>query len=78
MLTIFIIIVAIMVFIVGIVSPYLSGKIQRKTHHKTNKLKQASDWLWDPLTWWAKITLEFIRKAIIKSSDKGKKTRRKL
>lgn len=78
MLTILIVFAIIIVFFVSIIFPHLSGKIQHKTHQKINWLKQISDWLWDPLTWWAHITLEFIKKVIVKSSQKGKNTRRKL
>jgi len=78
MTTLFITFAVIAVFITAIISPHLGGKIQNKTNHKTGWLKYYSNWLWDPLEWWAKISLEFSRKAIVKASKWGKKTRKKL
>lgn len=66
------------VFIIGVVSPHLAGKIQRKTDNKASWLKRMSNWLWDPLTWWAKNSIELTRRTIKKVAEWGKKTRRKL
>ena len=72
------IVAVVVVFVIGVVSPHLAGKIQRKTDTKAGWLKRMSNWLWDPLTWWAKNTIEFTRKTIKKVAEWGKKTRRKL
>lgn len=68
----------IVVFIVAVVSPHAGGKIKRKTNQKASRLKRLSNWLWDPLTWWSKTSLEFSRKTIAKTAIWGKKLRRKL
>lgn len=73
-----IILIVVLVFVIGIVSPHVAGKIQKKTDDEAGWLKRCSNWLWDPLTWWAKNSIEFTRKAIVKTASWGKKTRRKL
>jgi hypothetical protein len=67
----------VVVFIIGLVSPHAAGKIQRKTDKEAGWLKRLSNWLWDPITWWAKKSIEFSRRAINKSAEWGKATRRK-
>ena len=64
------------VFIAAIVSPHAAGKIQRKTNEKAGQLKIMSNWLWDPLTWWAKHSIEFNRKVIGKIVRWGSRIRR--
>ena len=78
MTTILLVVVGIVLFFIGIVSPHLAGKIQNKTNEEAGWLKRLSNWLWDPLTWWAKKSIEFTRKAIVKIAQWGKKTRRKI
>lgn len=78
MTSLLLILAGIVLFIIGIVSPHAAGKIERKTDKKAGMLKRMSNWLWDPLTWWAKSTVEFTRKAIKYISELGKKVRRKL
>lgn len=73
-----IVVVAVIIFIIGIVSPHLAGKIQRKTDSKAGWLKRCANWLWDPLTWWAKNSIEFTRKAIVKVAEWGKEVHTKL
>lgn len=73
-----IVLIAVVVFVIAVVSPHMAGKIQRKTDNKASWLKRLSNWLWDPLTWWAKNSIEFTRKAIKKLAEWGKKTRKKL
>ncbi len=69
--------VLIVVFVIGIVSPHTAGKIQRKTDDKTHWLKRMANWLWDPIAWWTKSSLEVSRNTIVKVAELGKKTRRK-
>ena len=73
-----ILLVVIVVFVVGVVSPHVAGKIQRKTDSKAGLLKRCANWLWDPLTLWAKNTIEFTRKSIVVVAEWGKKTRAKV
>ena len=77
MLNVLLVVVLIAIFVTGIVSPHTAGKIQRKTDNKTYWLKRMANWLWDPIAWWAKSSLEVSRKAIVKVAAWGKKTRRK-
>lgn len=72
------VLIVVVVFVIGIVSPHLAGKIQKRTNDKAGWLKRCANWLWDPLTWWAKNTVEFTRKSIVKVAEWGKKTRRKV
>jgi hypothetical protein len=78
MTTILLILTLIALFVVGLVSPHLAGKIQRKTDEEAGWLKRLSNWFWDPITYWVKKSIEFNRKAIDKVATLGKKTRRKL
>lgn len=71
-------IISILLFVIGVVSPHAAGKVQRKTDKKATYLKKISNWLWDPLTWWAQTIVDTSRKIILKSTEWGKKTRRKL
>ena len=73
-----IIFVVIIVFVVGVVSPHMAGKIQRKTEAKSGWLKHMANWLWDPLTWWTKNSIEFTRKTVVRVAEWGKKTRTKI
>lgn len=77
MTSIILVLVGIVIFIIGIICPHLAGKIQRKTDNKASRLKRLSNWLWDPLTWWAKSSIEFTRKSINVIADWGKRTRYK-
>jgi hypothetical protein len=77
MTTIIIILAVVVVFIIGIISPHLGGKIQHKTNREAHWLERCSNWLWDPLAWWAKGSLELSRKIIVKATALGKKTRKK-
>lgn len=76
--TIIVIVVGFILFFVAIVSPHMARKVQHRTDQEANLLKRLSNWLWDPLTWWAKVSLEFTRKSIVKIAAWGKKTRKKL
>jgi len=78
MATIILVIVGVILFLVGVISPYRAGKIQRKTDKEAAWLKRMSNWFWDPIAWWSKKTIEFTRKALNKIAGWGKKTRRKL
>lgn len=78
MASILVLIVGTVVFLVAVISPHAAGKIQQKTNEKSGILKRAADWFWDPLTWLAKSSIEFVRRALIKLAKWGKKTRRKL
>lgn len=78
MTNIILVVAAVVIFIIGVICPHLAGKIQRKTDKEASLLKRLSNWLWDPLTWWAKNSIEFTRKAIVKIADWGKKTNKKL
>ena len=78
MTNIAIVLAVIVVFVIGIVSPHMAGKIQKKTDNKAGWLKRCANWLWDPLTWWAKNSIEFVRKVVVKVTEWGKKTRGKL
>lgn len=71
------VILGIVVFLIAVVSPHLAGKIQHKTNEKAGTLKRIANWFWDPLTWIAKSSIEFMRKSLIKLAKWGKKTRRK-
>lgn len=77
MTTILLVVVGIILFFVGIISPHLAGQIQNKTNKEAGWLKRLSNWLWDPLTWWTKKSIEFTRNAIVKIAAWGKKTRQK-
>lgn len=77
MTNIILVVVLIMVFLIGIVSPHTAGKLQRKTDNKAHWLKRMANWFWDPIAWWAKNSLEVSRKTIVKVAEWGKKTRRK-
>lgn len=78
MSNIFLVAVVIVIFAIGVVSPHMAGKIQRNTDNKAGWLKRMSNWLWDPLTWWAKNTIEFTRKAIKVVAQWGKRVRWRL
>lgn len=69
---------AVILFIVGIVSPHAAGKVQYETDKEAGWLKRVSNWCWDPITWWAKNTVETSRKFIKTVAQWGKRTRRKL
>lgn len=75
MTNIILVVVVLAIFIVGIVSPHMAGKIQKKTDNKAGWLKRMSNWLWDPLTWWAKNSIEATRKSIKVVAQWGKKVR---
>jgi hypothetical protein len=70
--------IGIILFLIGVISPHLAGKIQRKTDEKASRLKRLSNWFWDPITWWAKKTIESTRKILVKITEWGKKIRRKI
>lgn len=78
MANILIVIGAIALFITAVISPRLAGKIEHKTNKKASWLKRLADWFWDPITWWAKKSIEMTRKILITIAEWGKKTRRKL
>lgn len=78
MTTLIIIFGVIIVFIIGFISPHLAGKIEQKTDEKASVLKRAINWLWDPLLWWAKKSIDCNRGLIKKSAESGKKTRKKI
>ena len=78
MTTLLLLVVGIVIFIVAVVSPHMGGKIQHETNKESSWLKRTSNWLWDPLAWWAKKSVEFTRKVIVKITAWGKKLRRKL
>lgn len=65
------------VLVVAVISPHLAGKIQRRTNEKASYLKRVANWLWNPLTWIAKSSIEVMRKIIILFGSWGKKVRRK-
>ena len=69
---------AIVLFVIGVVSPHAAGKLERKTDREASWLKRMSNWLWDPLTWWAKKSIEMTRKIIKQVAEWGRKTRGKL
>lgn len=69
---------AVVLFIVGIVSPHAAGKIQYKTDKEAGWLKRISNWFWDPITWLSKQSIETTRKIIKKVAQWGKKTRKHL
>ncbi|QHN42990.1 hypothetical protein GII36_03970 [Candidatus Mycosynbacter amalyticus] len=73
-----VILVAVILFIVGIISPHAAGKVQYKTDVEAGWLKRTSEWLWDPVTWWAKGSIEMSRKIIKYVAQWGRKTRKKL
>lgn len=75
---IILIVAAIVLFFVALLSPRMGGKIERKANNKASWLKRLANWFWDPITWWAKKSIEFTRKAIVIITEWGKKTRRKL
>jgi hypothetical protein len=75
--TIIVVIAGILVFLIAVISPHLAGKIQYKTNEEAGTLKRIANWFWDPLTWITKSSIEFMRKALIKLAQWGKKTRRK-
>lgn len=68
----------IVIFFVGIISPHAAGKLQYKADVEAGWLKRISDWFWDPITWWAKGTVEMTRKIIKHVAQWGRKTRKKL
>lgn len=78
MTTIFLVFAAVIIFFVGLISPHMAGKLQKKTDKEAGVLKRWSNWLWDPITWWFKKTVEFTRKAIDKPAGLGKKTNKKM
>jgi hypothetical protein len=78
MTTIVLVFVVMVLFVIAVISPHAAGKIQRKTDEEADWLKRISNWLWDPLTWWTKKSIEMTRKIIIKVTSLGKKTHRKL
>jgi len=75
MSNVFLVVVVMAIFVIGVLSPHLAGKIQRKTNSKASWLKRVSNWLWDPLTWWIKSSIEFTRKAINIVAQWGKSVR---
>jgi hypothetical protein len=75
---ILIIVALIVVFFIGVISPRLAGKIQRKTDEKAGWLKRMANWLWDPITWWAKKSIELTRKLIKKDAQAGKETHKEV
>jgi uncharacterized membrane protein (DUF441 family) len=78
MTTILLVLIGVIIFFIGIISPHTAGKIQRKTDEKASWLKRLSNWFWDPITWWTKKSIEFTRKAVVKIAQWGKRTRRKI
>jgi hypothetical protein len=78
MTTIFLIFAGVVLFFIGLISPYLAGKIQRKTDEKAGWLKRLSNWFWDPITWWAKKSIELTRKLIKKDAQAGKDTHKEV
>lgn len=78
MTTLFFIIGLVVLFVVGVVSPHAAGKIQRKADKEAGWLKRLANWLWDPVTWWVKLSIDSSRKAIKKAAGWGKKTHRKM
>lgn len=74
MTTILLSFILVALFFVGLICPHLAGKIQRKTDNKAGWLKRMANWFWDPITWWAKLTIESSRKAIKTVAGWGKKT----
>lgn len=78
MTNIILVVVAVVIFVIGVVSPHLAGKIENKTDNEAGWLKRVSNWLWNPLTWWAKNSIEFTRKVIVTIAEWGKETRRKV
>jgi hypothetical protein len=72
------IVAAIVLFSTALISPRMGGKIQRKANKKAGRLQRSADWLWDPIEWWAKKSIEFTRKCVVVVTAWGKKARRKL
>jgi hypothetical protein len=68
----------VVLFVIGLISPRLAGKIERKTNQEAGWLKRMSNWFWDPITWWAKKSIEFTQKAIDTATRWGKKTHKKM
>ncbi|MDB5177006.1 MAG: hypothetical protein JWN75_674 [Candidatus Saccharibacteria bacterium] len=76
MTTILLIFGAVVLFFIGLICPHLAGKIQHKTDSEAHWLKRMSNWLWDPLTWWAKTSIESTRKVIDTVTQWGKNVRK--
>lgn len=77
MTTILLLFGIVILFFIGLVSPHAAGKIQRIADKEAGWLKRCANWFWDPITWWAKNSIEFSRKAIDRATELGKKTRNK-
>lgn len=73
-----IIIGGIVLFFIAVISPRMAGKIEHKTNREAGWLKRLANWFWDPITWWAKKSVETTRKIIVFIAETGKKLRRKL
>jgi len=78
MVVLILLLLFIIIFTVAVISPRKGKKIQHETNQKTHRLKIKSDYLWNPLTKWARSGLEFSRKSIRKASKLGKKLRHQL
>lgn len=77
MTTLVLAVVLVILFFIGLVSPHAAGKIQSKADREAHWLKKLSNWLWDPVTWWAKSSIEWSRKAIDLAAGLGKKGHKK-
>ena len=78
MTTLVLVVILVGIFVVGLMWPRLAGKIERKTDKEAGMLKRMSNWFWDPITWWAKTSIDANRKAIKKVAGWGKKIRQKI
>jgi hypothetical protein len=72
------IIASIILFAVGVIAPHKVDKIQGHANEKASRLKRFSNRFWNPVTWWVKMTTEFIRKTIIRVTHWGRQTRKKI
>lgn len=65
------------VFILALISPRLSRKVEHKTVRHATKLKRRSNSLWTPLTFLSKGALGILSKLVKVSTKSGRKIRKK-
>jgi predicted Holliday junction resolvase-like endonuclease len=79
MTTIFLSIMLVVLFLLGLFSPRLANKFQRQADNRATKLEGgARNRLWSPVARVVSRGIETNRKALKKAGELGKKTRGKL
>lgn len=65
-------------FVIAVLFPHAAKKVQHKTNERVGWLKRWSNFLWNPLTWWAKNSLELARRSVERVSRWGRTLRQRL